>query len=255
MEEGNTQSSRRHDGGDRTVNRPMTPEVVDDETPEPVDDGIAVGVPPAPTSAPFTHPPTASQSSVPGSPLGPGSKEQLEKLERAVDAVDAGYPEQLEYAERLERLTAERDEYLGALQRLQADFENYRKRVLRQSDEQSARGALGLVEKLLPVLDTLDLAHDHLTSSVQSSVREEADALGQARLQLLDLLTKEGLERFDEVGVEFDPVIHDAVAHSEPQDVDPSSSAVQQSVVDEVMRAGYRWRGQVLRPAIVRVRG
>ena len=64
-------------------------------------------------------------------------------------------------------LTAERDEYLAALQRLQADFANYRKRVLRQQEEQSARAALDLVGKLLPVLDTLDLARAHLGGSTE----------------------------------------------------------------------------------------
>jgi molecular chaperone GrpE len=58
-------------------------------------------------------------------------------------------------------LKRERDEYLLALQRTQADFENYRKRIQRMQEEQSARAASALVTKLLPVLDTLDLAQAH----------------------------------------------------------------------------------------------
>ncbi len=64
---------------------------------------------------------------------------------------------------------------------------------------------------------------------------------------LLDVLVKEGLERVDEAAVPFDPAIHDAVAHTDGDGEKP--------VIDEVLRAGYRWRGQVLRPAMVSVKG
>src|SRR5665213_1344963 len=62
----------------------------------------------------------------------------------------------------LEVAQAERDEYLDSLRRLQAEFENYKKRVLKQQTEQMARAAASLVDKLLPVLDALDLATDHV---------------------------------------------------------------------------------------------
>ncbi len=149
-------------------------------------------------------------------------------------------------------LTIQRDEYLGALQRLQADFENYRKRVLRQQEEQSERAAQDLVSKLLPVLDTLDLAEDHLVAGQDDGVSAEGKALSQARAMLIDSLGKEGLERVDQAGVAFDPVVHDAVAHAAATEEDDPPGA---TVVDEVMRSGYRWRGHVLRPAMVRVRG
>ncbi len=155
-------------------------------------------------------------------------------------------------------LERERDEYLAALQRLQADFENYRKRVLRQQEEQSARAALHLVGKLLPVLDALDLAQTHLDLGDLENLSAEAQALVQARALLFDALEKEGLERVDGAGVPFDPQVHDAVAHqpvdaSEPEGED--GTGAHEATVDEVLRAGYRWRGQVLRPAMVRVRG
>jgi molecular chaperone GrpE len=142
-------------------------------------------------------------------------------------------------------LRSERDEYLLALQRTQADFENYRKRIQRMQEEQSARAASALVTKLLPVLDTLDLAQAHQTEASASS--EDAKALVAARSMLLDTLLKEGLERVDESAVPFDPSVHDAVARSEGEGGEV--------VVDEVLRAGYRWRGQVLRPAMVSVKG
>jgi len=136
----------------------------------------------------------------------------------------------------------ERDEYLDALQRLQADFENYRKRVARSSVDAADRAAGEVVVKMLPVLDAFDLAAAHFSNAPS----EEAEALDQARGLLLDALAKEGLERIDAVGVEFNPHMHDAVAHAEGDDG---------PVVEEVLRAGYRWKGSVLRPAMVKVRG
>jgi molecular chaperone GrpE len=143
------------------------------------------------------------------------------------------------------KVERERDEYLLALQRTQADFENYRKRIQRMQDEQSARAATALVGKLLPVLDTLDLAQAHQTEA--SAESDDAKALTAARSMLLDTLGKEGLERVDEASVPFDPSVHDAVARTEGEG--------SEEVIDQVLRSGYRWRGQVLRPAMVSVRG
>ena len=138
----------------------------------------------------------------------------------------------------------QRDDYLEALQRLQAEFENYRKRVARTSDDAVSRATGDLVVKLLPVLDAFDLAQAHFASALS----EEALALSQARGLLLDTLAKDGLQRIDEVNVAFDPQVHDAVAHVEGDDGG-------EQVVDEVLRAGYRWKGGVLRPAMVKVKG
>ncbi len=153
-----------------------------------------------------------------------------------------------EEADPREVLARERDEYLLALQRTQADFENYRKRIARLQDEQAARAASGLVEKLLPVLDTLDLAEAHLNESLDLS--EDGKALRASRSMLTDILAREGLERVDQAEVPFDPSVHDAVAHS-----DGDGDENGQTVVEEVLRSGYRWKGQVLRAAMVRVRG
>ena len=137
----------------------------------------------------------------------------------------------------------QRDDYLDALQRLQAEFENYRKRVARTSDDAVSRATGDLVVKLLPVLDAFDLAQAHFANALS----DEALALSQARGLLLDTLAKDGLERIADVGVPFDPQVHDAVAHVEGDDGE--------QVVDEVLRAGYRWKGGVLRPAMVKVKG
>lgn len=135
------------------------------------------------------------------------------------------------------QLAKERDEFKDALVRLQADFENYKKRILKQQTEHLERAAEALVDKLLPVLDTADLALAH----------GGGEEVKQVTAALTAALEREGLERIDPIGSQFDPTLHDAVAH------EPSDGGEQ--VVVEVMRAGYRWKGRVLRPALVKVRG
>jgi molecular chaperone GrpE len=138
----------------------------------------------------------------------------------------------------LEILQRERDEYLDTLRRLQADFDNFRKRTLKQQSDLLERAAQGLVEKVLPVLDAADLAMAH----------GGADVIAPVVGLLVDILRKEGLDTIaPEPGATFDPTVHEAVAH-EPGDGGPQA-------VTDVLRAGYRWKGALLRPAMVKVRG
>jgi molecular chaperone GrpE len=158
----------------------------------------------------------------------------------------------------------QRDEYLDSLRRLQAEFENYKKRVVKQQADQVARAAVSLVEKVLPVLDTLDLATQHLGDAESADGR----ALLAVTSQLHDVLAKEGLERIDPLGEQFDPTAHEAVGHLPAEDAptgahpgDPEGAAdgglraSSEPVVGQVMRPGYRWHGAVVRPAMVMVRG
>jgi molecular chaperone GrpE len=162
----------------------------------------------------------------------------------AVDTADAVEADPLQVAQ------AERDEYLDSLRRLQAEFENYKKRVLKQQAEQVARAAAGLVDKLLPVLDALDLATDHVGDADSA----EGKALVAASGLLHGVLAKEGLERIDPLGEEFDPNAHEAVGQvPAPEGTDPTASG--EPRVAQVMRAGYRWHGTVVRPAMVMVEG
>ncbi len=134
----------------------------------------------------------------------------------------------------LDRLQSERNDYLDQLLRTRADFDNYRKRVQKQQSEHQERAAEALVVKLLDALDTFELAVAH------------GQGFEQVHEMLVKTLTKEGLERIDPAGATFDPNEADAVAH-EDGDGGP--------VVAEVLRPGYRWKGRVLRPAMVKVRG
>jgi len=188
----------------------------------------------------------------------------------------------------LEQVRAERDEYLDALRRLQADFDNFRKRTIRQQTELLERASESLCVRLLPVLDALDLAGAHVETTGAGG--ELSAALTQIGALLREVLAKEGLERIDAVGVPFDPHLHEAVVHEPetpggaetagargaggtqgeggvPADADGAvadagampdthgGAASSPAVVVEVMRPGYRLRRKVLRPAMVRVRG
>lgn len=132
-------------------------------------------------------------------------------------------------------LEADRDTYVEAVQRLKAEFANHRRRTEEQRAETVERAASGLAEKLLPVLDACDAA-----------LAQGADGVSPVSELLEGVLAAEGLERVATPGELFDPERHEAVVHS-GGDGDP--------VVAEVLRAGFSWKGRVLRPAMVRVEG
>lgn len=169
-------------------------------------------------------------------------------------------------AAELDTVRRERDEYLDMVRRVQADFENYKKRMVRQQTDLLERAAEALVVKLLPVLDAFELARLHLAAEESA----EAKALVSAAGLLSDALAKEGLERFGDDGDVFDPVTHEAVEHEpapgaapadqatpadQPAPAEQAGSAHGEPVVTAVLRPGYRYRGRVVRPAMVKVRG
>ena len=136
-------------------------------------------------------------------------------------------------------LEAERDGYLSDLQRVTAEFANYRKQADRRITEVGGRARGDLAEKLLVVFDACDLALEH-----------GADDVAPIRASLVQALEPVGLEVLDPVDEPFDPNRHDAVLHEPAADGDDAGQ-----VVVEVLRRGYAWEGRVLRPAMVRVRG
>lgn len=138
----------------------------------------------------------------------------------------------------LERTTNERDEYLDLARRTQAEFENHRKRVSKQQVDEVERSVASLVEQLLPVLDACDGAVSHGSADVEPIYAA-----------LLQTLEKQGLERIDPLEEEFDPNRHEAVMHEAAGEGDEGT------VVSDVMRPGYAWKGRVVRPAMVKVRG
>lgn len=129
----------------------------------------------------------------------------------------------------------EQHDFLDDLKRLQADFDNYRKRMMREQAATAARAKARLMEQMLPVLDAFDQALEHEDSS---------GGMELIAKQLRTTLEAEGLEEIPAEGVPFDPHVHEAVDSREDGDVD-------QVVAKSVYRRGYRVGDQVLRAAMV----
>lgn len=132
-------------------------------------------------------------------------------------------------------LIAERDSLRDLAQRIQADFENYRKRVTTQIADDVDRATGRIAESLLAVLDACEAAFVSDPAAIEPLFN-----------LLLGELKKQGLEVLNLEGQPFDPAVAEAVMH-EAGDGD--------SVVVEVLRTGYTWKGRVLRAAMVKVRG
>jgi len=134
-------------------------------------------------------------------------------------------------------------EYLAHLQRLQAEFDNYRKRVLREQTHAVEMAAEPVMRRLLEVLDDFELALIH--AAEKPDYERFLHGVELVYAKLLDALRAEGLERMDAQGAPFDPEVHEALLQTGDGDGDP--------VVADVLRPGYTLKGRVLRPAGVRV--
>ncbi len=134
-------------------------------------------------------------------------------------------------------------EYREHLQRLQAEFANYRKRVLREQTQAIEMAAEPLVRKLLEVLDEFELALMAAEQKPDFEKFHRGVELVYAKLQ--EALRSEGVERINAEGRAFDPTEHEALMGSAGGDDEP--------VVHDVFRQGYKLRGRVIRPAGVRV--
>jgi molecular chaperone GrpE len=143
----------------------------------------------------------------------------------------------------LDELTAtkrERDEYLELAQRTRADFENYRKRVAKESAEATARGKADLAKQLLPVVDNLERALEAANAEPGSLGK----GVGLVLEELRGKLQEAGVEPYDPLGERFDPELHEALSTRAEEGTDAGE-------VLETVEKGYRLNGQVLRPARV----
>lgn len=146
------------------------------------------------------------------------------------DAADAGVD--LDDVD-VEALLAERDEFKAVAQRVQADFDNFRKQSVARAQQDADRATGRLAEALLPVLD-----------AAEAAFLRHPEEVGPLLNQMLVELKKHGLETLDLDGQPFDPEVAEAVAH-EPADGGDA-------IVAEVLRSGYRWKGRTLRAAMVK---
>jgi len=156
--------------------------------------------------------------------------------ESVVDAEVLAADESAAVEHDIDALLAERDEYKDIALRLQADFENYRKRVAQQSTDDVDRATGKIAEALLPVLDACEAAFMH-----------GVDGVEPIWSALIGTLQKQGLVAMDLLNTVFDPAKAEAVM-TEPGDGG-------ETVVVEVLRTGYEWKGRVLRAAMVKVKG
>lgn len=169
---------------------------------------------------------------------------RVRRFEDDVLGTDAGDADGVEEAGEavehdVEALLAERDSFKDIALRLQADFDNYRRRVATQHADEVQRATGRMAEALLPVLDACEAAFGQHPA--------EIEPLFNLLLGVMGKLGLEGMNLFEQP---FDPNLAEAVMH-EPAEGEPGVGPV----VSEVLRSGYTWQGKVLRPAMVKVRG
>lgn len=143
--------------------------------------------------------------------------------------------------EEVEKAREEANSYLGDLKRVAADFDNYRKRSIRDQAATLDRAAERVVRNLLPVLDTFDAALG--TEPKTDSERQLYSGMLSTRQQLLSALQAEGLEVIRTIDEPFDPEVHEPAGA-------PGGGDGELVVIDE-LRRGYRLSGKVVRPALV----
>lgn len=136
----------------------------------------------------------------------------------------------------IDALLAERNEFKDIALRLQADFENYKKRMTQMQSDEIARATGRLAESLLPVLDACEAAFAH-----------GAEGVEPIWSALLGALKTQGLVALDLLNQPFNPELAEAVM------TEPGDGA--EPIVSEVLRTGYEWKGRVLRAAMVKVKG
>jgi len=155
----------------------------------------------------------------------------------------ASAPDEDEQTRALNEVRAQAASYLEDLKRLKAEFENYRKRMVREQTQMIERASATIVERLLPVLDNFELAlmAADRTKDYESMVKGVEMVYGE----LLEMLKREGLERIESLHKPFDPELHEAVMHTEGEG--------DEIVVLDEMRPGYKLGGRVIRPAMVKV--
>jgi molecular chaperone GrpE len=183
------------------------------------------GEPPGSPETPSTGPLRGQAASPPTDDVRTDEQHAEEQLEETVD--------------ELEALKRERDELLATLQRLQAEFDNYRKRAARDQQSLVARAHERLVKELLPVLDDLERALEAAAAQEEAKLEEGVALVARA---FGEILRKEGL---DEIPVDgkFDPHVHEALL-SQPSEAEEGS-------IIEVIQKGYRLGDRVIRPARV----
>ena len=171
-------------------------------------------------------------------------KLKLEKAEKELAEVRKSLDEAAEAQKAAEDKAADA---VNRHARLQADWENYRRRTAAERLEERERATEKLVTALLPVVDDMERALDHArTLELSDDFRQFVDGVDAVRAKLLGVFEHEGAEAIDPKGEPFDPNIHQAVGRVE-------DASQYDETVNDVYQKGYRMGGKVLRPAMVTV--
>ena len=178
-------------------------------------------------------------------------EEALREAEAAVEAHHASRAAaRASGPEALERESAALKEENAKLEdrlvRLQADFDNHRKRTLREKQEALSYGHENVVKDMLPVVDNLERAIEHASASSGADFEGMLQGVELVRRELLGVLAKHGVGSIEAEGEVFDPNLHEALAQMEDEKV-PAGR------VSRVLQKGYRLRDRLLRPARVLV--
>jgi molecular chaperone GrpE len=137
------------------------------------------------------------------------------------------------------------DELTDKNQRMAADFQNSRRRMERQLSEEIERASSHLLKRALPIMDDLDLAFNNIPNDLDENTNAWLDGFRQIQKKLRSLLEDEGVASIPPDGP-FDPTRHEAVTSE-------AHATVQSGHIIDTLRAGYEYKGRVLRPALVRV--
>ncbi|MCA1292966.1 nucleotide exchange factor GrpE [Paenibacillus sp. alder61] len=170
----------------------------------------------------------------------PVSAEEPEVLEEtAAENSEEGQAE-------LEKLRAEAEEHKQRLLRTQADFDNFRRRTLKEKEELGKYASAKLITELLPVIDNFERALS--TTAENTDLSSYAKGVEMIFRQLEGILKTEGLTAMEPVGTPFNPEFHQAIMQVE-------SDEYEEGTVVEVVQKGYLLKDKVLRPAMVKVSG
>lgn len=180
-----------------------------------------------------------------------GEKEVKIHIKKNVDSAEAGRESEAKAAEaesakadaEMAKLTADLEQLRQSMLRSQADFANYRKRIEKERFEDSKRATARVIEGLIPVIDGFEHALAAHREAEYESYRKGFELIYK---QLLDNITKLGVERIDPMGKPFDPHLHQAMDRTETMEHEDGT-------ILQVFQPGYVFHGRVLRPAMVRV--
>ncbi len=164
--------------------------------------------------------------------------------EEAGDEQSRDKAEDISLAAKLEEKTKEAEDNYNKFLRMQADFDNFRKRVAREREEIYSTCLEGIVKELLPVVDNMERAVSAFRGDGLDS--KYVDGIDMVNKQLLGVLDKSGVKEIESAGKEFDPNVHHAVMQVDAEDE-------QENTVIEVFQKGYTLGSKVVRPSLVKV--